>query len=405
MSTAREREDETLRRNAEIAELEKAKSAARRAQATLDNFSKLGVTIAGDALRKLQDTARGLSSAGLAEATKRKQEELSNIFGIPTFDIIGSISTVPDSGEINPDINVGTGRFTAAGFADQLNFITKGDNVLDSFAAGINDIFIKPIVEGFNQLFERRSIEDLTEEQQIRVRAIDQRIEILESKLVPVPECRKTRSSGRFVGSIWVGSYRTDCSGQRAANAKNAPFTAEIELLKKERESIFETINIAARFNQELEEKFTQLKQLLDTDRITAELKVTINEELQIASKLIESILANKIEVDKGKLLTLQQTMQALAFKLQEPITQKNAEAEGILGILGLGIEGFAAGFNALLEKLPKSLEEAMINATLATRPTAAQISEMEKPLIEYRQTEYAKFIEESQKFLAGETQ
>jgi len=70
----------------------------------------------------------GSSLVALAPETIRRQQSLSEQFGIPTFNLTGNISTVPITKRLS-DINVGTGAFTGE---TQQSFRTNLQNIIDN---------------------------------------------------------------------------------------------------------------------------------------------------------------------------------------------------------------------------------------------------------------------------------
>ena len=67
-----------------------------------------------------------LGSIGLSDTTKAAQQELSDKYGIPTFDVEGNISTLPSSGIIDETINVGTGKFSESAFRASIDSYRRG---------------------------------------------------------------------------------------------------------------------------------------------------------------------------------------------------------------------------------------------------------------------------------------
>jgi len=126
-----------------------------------------------------------LGHQGLSEATIRAQQELSEKFGIPTFDIVGNISTVPQTRAIDETINVGTGRFTESAFKKSIQALAPEQSLFDRIITGFNDSITKPIQAIFDTIFTDRVINELPPELQQRIKEIDDRITLLESRLKP----------------------------------------------------------------------------------------------------------------------------------------------------------------------------------------------------------------------------
>lgn len=245
---------------------------------------------------------------------------------------------------------------------------------LQQFTLGFNDLLVKPAVDFFNDLFNRRDIADLTPEQQARVKEIDDRLAELKAKLRPVRPCREIRGQGRFVGTIWIGSTQHDCTNHDFDMKVNAPYQNEIDVLEKERDELINKLAVINNFEDEIVNRAVELKGLVEQNPVTAELKTTITNKLAEASKLIEQILSKQIEVNQKTLTQLQNVMQEASFKLQTPIAQTQGALDGIAdnisqSLFGFGnalAEGFAAfgqffvdTMNNLFDITPDKLNEA----------------------------------------------
>ena len=329
-----------------------------------ETFRRLGITFVDDTKRKAEGVQAQTSGIGLSDATRRAQQELSEKFGIPTFDVTGLISTVPKTRAIDPSIDVGTGILTPEAFSDSLRALTKGTDVLQGFSNAANDLIIKPVVEAWETLFKRRDINDLPVEKQTRARAIETRLKYLESKRVVVPECETKRHVRFFrAGRHWWGSHQ-DCTKRNEANKKNEVYDAEIKILEEELESLFVNFGITKTFNEEITKKAAQLQSLLDTEPLTAQLKADIVVKLQESSKLIEKILAEQIGVSQSKLTELQKRMKALAFRLHDPIGTKQENAGNILKDVGDFFSGVGVQLGEVFEKFSKEFVEALETLT-----------------------------------------
>lgn len=329
-----------------------------------ETFRRLGITFVDDSRSKASGVQAQLSRIGLSDATRRAQQELSEKFGIPTFDVTGLISTVPQTRALDPTIDVGTGILTPESFSDSLRALTKGNDIFQGFANSANELFIKPIIDGFNALFERRSIEDLPPEQQVRARAIETRLKYLESKRVNVPECERKRRFKymRYARAYW--EIYQDCTARDEANKKNHVYDAEIKLLEEELEGLFSRYAVTKNFNDEIGKKVAELQTLLDVDPLTAQVKADIETKLAESSKLIEKILAENIAVTQSNLTELQKRMKVAAFRLHEQVSGKEQGTGDIFKDVGEFFGGIGAQLALVFEELPKAFKEALINAT-----------------------------------------
>lgn len=288
------------------------------------------------------------------------QQELSETFGIPTFDIEGNISTVPTTRSINTSIDVGTGRFTESAFKKSLDILTQEQSIFNALGSGFKQFITDPIIEIFDALFTDKVIEGLPLLQQQRIKEIDVEILSLEARLIPVPACKQIFTQTIFRGFSRMVLSRTDCTEKDAAEKQNSQFDVIISRLKTERNAIIQEFGVIAGAREEIEKITAQINSLIDAKPFTAQIKAELQNKLQEGSIAIEKILEKSINIEQSELSVLQIAMQAGAFALQQEISQEANLLDGILGDLSDGLFGIGAFFLEGFEIFAKSFEDLM---------------------------------------------
>ena len=106
----------------------------------------------------------------LSAAVIKMQQQLSEKFGIPTFDLKGKVSTIPLTRPLNTDINVNTGStgLSIKAFNDLLKKFTPTEAVIPTSIVVTSDGFAypsptsSPLVEGEVRLEERNISQSLS---------------------------------------------------------------------------------------------------------------------------------------------------------------------------------------------------------------------------------------------------
>ena len=312
---------------------------------------------AGKAATQIQTT---LSNQGIGQKTREAQQKLSDMFGIPTFDAKGNISTVPATGIINPDISVGTGRFSDSAFKKSLAALTNTNNdILSAGAKAFNDILLAPIAAAFTGLFDFINLGDLSEEQQNQIKFINKEIEAAEkerknnqdkideilSRLRAKPEEFKNMPIG-----IVLDPFRR----------KIEQISAYISKLTSQRENMLKSFRGIRDFTKQVRDKATQLNNLIDKIPFTVHDKTELGNLIQQSSQLLEKIIVEKITVANQDMIELNIAMQSAAHKFNEPIQEGQSVLDEILKGLSENLEGagkwFAEGIISFGESLIKGL-------------------------------------------------
>ena len=367
---------------------------------TAARAKEIGISISSKAKTDIVQSTLG--RAGLGQKTIDAAKALAEKWGIVTFDVLGNIATIPETRAIDTSINVGTGRFTESAFKKSIEVLQAKSNPITDFANGVNDVILKPIIEGFNSIFTNRNIADLPEEQQNRVKWIDSRIVELKTKLVPVPPCSYWAEFDIFGHRVSLPNTIQSCAARDAAIEYNRISNSEIAVLTAERENIFRKYVVIAGFEKQVLEQAEKLRQLVQDTQLTASVKTAIGENIQIASALIEEILSKQISISQSSLTALQSIMVTAAHRMQEQVIAGADTAEklantlmdsvlglgGALGDLGGLVEGIVSGIAGAFDKL--------------MNPSLDDLEKRETRWLDLQGSKYARFYEESQKMLAG---
>lgn len=269
-----------------------------------------------------------LANAGLGERTKKAQQELSDKYGIPTFDVKGFISTVPASGEINKDINVGTGALTPSAFQKSLEVLIRNQQQSGgSGGAGALAAITAPITTLIDILLPKTDYSDLTDDQKKQIATLDAEI----AKWTAEAERLGTEASRN------AGIYQQFLD----AVAKRNEFTnAKNTILQK-----YRAANQIIKEIQEVQKKLLDLAKVTD---ITQQLKDDIQTTQQDASALIEKVLREGLEVPKSVITELNKAQLAANAKFKEEIKEAQKDTKENVDVIGGFLNQFNAFFNAL---------------------------------------------------------
>lgn len=373
--------------------------AQRDGRLTASAAANMGLSV--NAANQIDIVQSAFGKSGLGAATIAAQQALAEKYGIVTFDVEGNISAIPQTRSIDTSINVGTGRFTESAFTKSLEVLAPKTDLIANFSNGINDIILKPIVNAWNSIFGSRDILDLPEQQQIRVKEIETRIGELRKQLTNLPPCSDNVLM-TWNGRQWINTASgQNCTARDNAIAANAIFEVELKALTEEKESIFKKYVIEANFEKQVLEQAEIINELVKINPVSATIKAEIQSEIQTASKLIEEILTKGIKIETANLSELQKAMVAGAHRLNDQVSAQSETANNLADSILKGISDFGASLGdlggvveAIIEGITKSFDKVF-------NPSVEDIIEKQKKMHEYQMTEYAKFIEESQRFLA----
>lgn len=271
---------------------------------------------------KITTVQTTLSSTGLGDATKRAQQALSEKYGIPTFDIEGKISTVPQTRPIDTSINVGTGALTESAFRQSLtalmqqtqNHVAGGGVSLASITA--------PITAFIETLIPKLDLTDLTDEQRKAIQAIDEEIKEQE-KIMTFNE----RDANAGIPKHLIAYQAAFNKIRELQNAKG-------DILRRYRAS-----------NQLIKEIQQQQQELLKLNisvNITTELKEQINLALKEASGLLEKMVKEGLEIPKDIIKQFNITILESTKVLQKEITKGQNEIDKKITDIGSTLNPFA---------------------------------------------------------------
>ena len=341
-----------------------------REQATIQNQQKIDnflrsegiISTAANTQTQIQTS---LSHQGLSDKTVLAQQKLSEEFGIPTFDISGQISTVPLTTPIDFSINVGTGAFTESAFRESLQVLQNEQAIETTFTGTFNDFFLKPIIDFVNQVFPPILIEELTPEQQAIINRIDEDITSLKSRFVTVPGISfGTRCFGSGIRRTCY-QYQSNGAAIREAKAHNSLIQQQINDLRAEREEMLRDFAAIVPVTDAIKTITAEIDEFLAMPGLTAKMKADLNVKIQEASKLIEEIIKNVIQIEQSELTKLQVAMQAAAFKLQEPATVTTNIIDTSLGFLEEMFFGVGATISKAFTGIGEQLRSALLTLIL----------------------------------------
>lgn len=225
----------------------------------------------------------------IGEATRKAQQALSEKYGIPTFDTQGFISTIPTTRPIDVNINVGTGAFTETAFQKS---ITSLINQTQSNTNPISN-FVNTITNGINSIIDtimpKLDLSDLTEEQQQKVKDIDEQIKQLN---IDFRDHQEGASRGNFADIV-----------------QGNKITSKIDELERSKTELLRRYRVSNELLKEINLQIEKLETLSQTQVVTKEIKDTVNREVQRASELIEQKLREQADIKKEVITRLQTAM------------------------------------------------------------------------------------------------
>ena len=312
---------------------------------------------AGKASNQIQTT---LSNQGIGQKTKEAQQKLSDMFGIPTFDAKGGISTVPATGVINPDISVGTGRYSESAFKKSLAALTNTNNdILSAGAKAFNDILLAPIASAFTGLFDFINLGDLSDEQQNQIRFINKEIEAAEKERKNNQDkideiISKSRAKPEEFKNMPIGIILNPF------RRKIDQIDTYIEKLTAQREDMLKSFRAVRDFTKQVQDKVEQLNNLIDKVPFTVHDKTELGNLINQSSQLLEKIVGEKIAIVNADMVALNLAMQSASHKFNAPIQEGQSVLDEVLKGLSENLEGagkwFSEGIISFGESLIKGL-------------------------------------------------
>lgn len=276
-----------------------------------------------------------LSHSGISDGVIKLQQQLSEQFGIVTFDIDGNISTIPITRELDPTINTGTGKYTSEAFYDSVKTI-KSTLDTPQGVSWFDDYIAQPIREYVAQLFAPVNYDELTPDVREKVEELDKRLD----------ELKASHTKLQLTGK----------SSQYYLN----PIEKEIQQVMNQKTALLNNFLAQTRVTDEIKALTAELHGLIEEPYVTAKLKATITDELTQGSSILQNIIEKGLNVEQSLLNELRTSMKELQFRLQEPIQEPKTDlefnlpklGEQILGNVQNNIEGFASLFNPSVEEL-----------------------------------------------------
>lgn len=359
-----------------------------RQQAAIENQQKIDDVVANFAARKrLQQGSNEiqtqLSSIGLSDRTKRAQQELSEKFGIPTFDVKGNISTLPSTGVINPDIDVGTGRFSESVFRASIkSMVNDNQNIVSLGAKMFNEVLVAPIVKAFSDLFNFVELSDLTPIQQNQIKTINKEIQDREDEAKKI-----TAEINR------VSRMRINPSNRRAAINRNTKIkalidarninNAQIKKLKEQRDDLLKQFRGVPKFTEIVKQRTQELDEMINKIPFTVTDKAKLSDLIAQSSQLIEKILKEEISIQQSDLTALQVALKAAAFKLATPISETQGQLDGLLDGVTESLFGIGAFFIEAMTAFGKIFEETLNNLFEITPEKLQEAAELQESFVE----------------------
>lgn len=281
-----------------------------------------------------------LKHDGLSAATIKMQQELSEKYGVPTFDVKGSISTIPSSGKINPDIDVGTGNMSDSDFKKSIDSIVKNQSIpASSGGSGLFDGIDKGVTKFFDDIFKFDTIENLPEEIAAQIDEIDQKIAELKRQIGEIP--RPKAASYKESAAKRNASEKAQESYKR--NVKS--LQDQINALTKKRSEIVLNYKTKTDIMDKIRLLIDDLTALSQVETLTSELKVTIQEKIQEATKTTERILSENLNVTQATINELNRAVLLANERYKAPISiainDSNDNIDGLAELIPLFPELF----------------------------------------------------------------
>lgn len=354
--------------------------------AAVENFFATGSFEQGS-----NEIQTALSSFGVGEKTKQAQQQLSELWNVPTFDAKGNISTVPKTGVIDFSINVGTGKFSQSAYLRSLEELTKSNTSLFSLGAkAFNDVLVTPIVNAFDAIFEWAELSDLSEEQRKEIEAFNQRIAEFEKEIEAFKEeARILRENQKNPATaLPPQSYQTRLNAIQVRRAAKEELKQSVEKARKDALFAFRAVRD---FTEKVRASAAQMQNMVDKIPFSVHDQTSLQNMIAQASELIEKILREKIEVSQKDITVLQLAMQTAARKIAQPIQETQGILDEILEGLSNPLEGaaqfFSEGIIAFSNIFIKTLTdlfditpEKITEASEMARQYAVATAQKEKP-------------------------
>lgn len=317
----------------------KAKLAAKKSQTNTNDIVKNQTSV-------IQSK---LGSKGLSAATLKMQQDLADKFNIVLFDVDGNISTVPISGQINPDINVGTGRFTSNAFKKSVEVLTGQVETSSGGGNLFNDYIAKPIEDFIDSIFTNFEFDALPQDMKDKVLAIDEKIK---NEEITIETLRTSYNVNRYRAPKSRDDNLAKASLLESINLQIDAATERINKLKKEREQVFKQFKANTTLRDEVKRLTDEMIKLSKASPLTAELKANMDELIQKGSAVIEKMYLEGLEVNHESVGDLQNAMLQLSYRIKEPIQENKSILENGLGFINEQLFGFGAALAEIFEKI-----------------------------------------------------
>lgn len=319
-----------------------------------------------------------LGTEGLGEATIKAQQELAEKFNIVTFDIEGNISTVPLTTTEPMTIDVGTGRFTSDVFRKSVEVLQTKLRPQEPQMTFFDTFFARPITKLIDVLFNTQSLEDLTPEQQERIRLVDLEIEAARNKLQELRNIRQANLDKKLHGGM-ANRRKQDRLDQQQQDINTQ--TRVVNNLVKKRESLFREFAASSTLKDEMLSLTKEMQGLAQLEPLTAELKASMDTLIKEGSAIIESMLREGADIQQQIVSELQRAMLELTFRIKEPITNTATELKIDLGFIGDSLFGIgtliADAFDRIFNPPAEELKNQLIRFGIAQRLAAAELAKL----------------------------
>ena len=280
-------------------------SAVKKTQASVSPVSKIA--------NKVNTVQTSLASFGLGEATKKAQQALSEKYGISTFDVKGDISTVPTTRPIDTSIDVGTGRLTRSSYTDSVAILTQqAQTAVLPQPTIFNNPIVSGITEFFDQFFHTENKSEIPDEIKAKIQEID-------DKILEVT-ARHDKEIAEIDARPTAGDFRTQESDRAYKIARNTSYQNEINALNKQRDQILLEYKASVEIVPKIELMIKGLDQYAVIDRLTPLLKTEIEDRIQQASELIQTILEKSIKVPQEILNRLNKSILLAVNVIKLPV-------------------------------------------------------------------------------------
>jgi len=313
---------------------------------------------------------------GLGAATLAAQKALADKFNIVTFDTKGNISQVPTSGIVDPNINVGTGRFTSEAFAKSVQVLTQQIKPVAPQTNVFEDFVFKPITEAIDAIFGIVKEEDLDEAHKEMLRKIDAEIEAANKQLADLEQQLNNVGLNSGTGRAAASYNETRARSIIVSIEETKKLLTE---LKAKRANVFKLFASSKILTDQMKQLTDAMKKLLKEENITIELKAAMSKLIEQGSKLIEKMYLNNATITYSVIQDLQNAMLSLNIYTKEPIQQKAADLNTGLGFISEGIFGFATSLSEAFEKIfnpdVNTLTQQLVRIQIAQVQAARELS------------------------------